>query len=261
MTNNRTAGAAGQMQAGEPFADASNDLLTLLDFHAVADGVKVGDLLRERLGSAQTAVASHAASERAAILAGEEAQQRHEAEAARLNRQVDRLALAIQTADERLALVAAEERRAEGEAAAVRAVKAAVAMEKQVAEYVGAARTVATLLEKIEAAAAELIRDRDLARSAGVECAAQLPDERRFRPERSEERQVVDRHGGPTVTDATGRSLDSKPVTYTETRRTERIITQQRHAPPSILTQRAVLPDPDGGNILDRNADAVRRHY
>lgn len=255
----RTAGAAGQMQAGEPFADASNDLLTLLDFRTVADGVKVGDLLRERLSSAETAVVSHSAGERAAILAGENAQQRHEAEAARLQRQVERLALAIQTADERLAVVAAEERRAEGEAAAARAVKNAASLEKLVGEYVAAAGVVGALLEKVAAASGELVRDRATAREAGVECSAQLPHESRFVPELSEERQVVDRHGGPTVTDADGRSLDSKPITYTEVQRTARVIVQKRHAPPSILDARATLPHPDGGTIVDRNADSGRR--
>jgi len=253
---------AGQLQAGSPIAaNEGDDLLALIDGIATtADGVRVVDFLRERGEATANRISAHAAGRDAAMLRGDAAQSVHEADAARLQREADRLALAVDRATDRVSLVAAEERRADGEAAAGRAVKTAAALEKLVGQYTVAAGAVVELFAEIEAATAELIRDREQAREAGVPCKALLPHEARFVPERVEARKVVDRRSGPTVTDASGRSQDSKPITYVETTRVEHVIVQQRRAPRSILELRAVLPDPDGGAILDRNADAGRRH-
>lgn len=262
MTNARNA-RAGTLQAGDNLDKPADDLLGVLDsITTTKAGVAALDALNAQLADAENAVGEHAAGAESAQLRGEEAEQQHAAQAGVLDRRVSRIRLAIDRATERLAVVAEQERRADGEAAAARAEKKAAALEILVGdEYAGAARTLNELLNKIEAATAELIRDRDLARSAGVECAAQLPHESRFRSELVEERQVVDRSTGPTVTDGSGRPLDSKPPVYTETRRTERVIVRQRHAPQSILDLRLVLPDPDGGNLVDRNADVGRRHF
>lgn len=262
--NTRSTLRAGKMQAGDNLAaQDGDDLLALIDGIATtADGVRVVDFLRERGEATANKISAHAAGRDAAVLRGDVAQSAHEADAARFQREADRLALAVDRATDRVSIIAAAKRRAEGEAAAARAVKKAAEIEALVGdEYIGLGRMLGEVVNKIEAATAELIRDRDLACSAGVECAAKLPHEARFRPEVVEERQVVDRSTGPTVTDSSGRPLDSKPPVYTETRRTERVIVQQRHAPPSILDMRLVLPGPDGGNLVDRNADAGRRHY
>lgn len=263
MTNARNA-RAGKMQAGDNLATQDgDDLLALIDGIATtADGVRVVDFLRERGEATANKISAHAAGRDAAVLRGDVAQSAHEADAARLQREADRLALAVDRATDRVSIIAAAERRAEGEAAAARAEKKAAEIETLVGgEYAGLSRMLVEVLNKIHDGTTEVIRDRDLARSVGVECRAQLPHESRFRPEGVEERQVVDRSAGPCVTDVSGRPLDSKPRAYTETRRTERVIVQRRHAPQSILDMRLVLPDPDGGNLVDRNADVGRRHF
>jgi hypothetical protein len=254
---------AGQLQAGSTIAaNDSDDLLALIEgITTTADGVCVVDFLRERGEATAGKIGAHAAVRDSALLRGDAAQASHEAEAARLQREADRLALAVDRATARVSEVAAQERQTEGEAAAARAMKTAATLEKRVADYVAAARAVAALFERIEVATAELNRDRDIARSAGVECVAQLPHEARFRPELVEEREVIDRSAGPAVRDAEGRSLDGKPVRYVETRRMEHVITQQRHAPRPVIELRAVLPDPDGGFLLNRNPDATGRRF
>lgn len=262
MTATRSTARAGALQAGDAIDKPADDLLGALDsIISTRAGVAGIDALNLQLTDAERAVTEHAAGAERAQLLGEDAEQQHAAHAGVLTRRVARIRLAIDKATERLAEVAEQERRSDAEAAAARAVKTAGAIETMVGKYITGARTVAELLTAIETATAELVRDRAQAREAGVECNAMLPHESRFVPERREERKVVDRHSGPTVTDASGRSLDSKPITYTETTRAEHVIVQQRHAPPSILTQRAVLPNPDGGAILDRNADNGRRHF
>ena len=263
MTTSRSTARAGALQAGDNLDKPADDLLGVLDsITTTKAGVAALDALNAQLADAESAVGEHAACAEAAQLRGEDAEQQHAAQAGVLNRRASRIRLAIDRATERLAVVAEQERRTEGEAAAARAVKTAAVLETLVGdEYIGATRTVSEILNKIEAATTLLIRDRDVARAAGVTCSAQLPHESRFRPEVVEERQVVDRSTGPTVTDGGGRPLDSKPPVYTETRRTERVIVRQRHAPQSILDLRLVLPDPDGGNLVDRNADVGRRHF
>lgn len=256
MTATRSTALAGALQAGDVLDKPADDLPEMLEaITSTKAGVAALDALHVQLGDAERAVTDHAGSAETAQLRGEEAEQQHATQAGILRRRVARIRLAIDKATERLATVAERERRAEGEAAATRATKQADAIERLVAQYVSAARNVGALLEKIEIASAELVRDRAAALAAGVECLAKLPHEARFVPERAEERTVLDRHGGATITDADGRALDGKPVQYTETRRVERVIVQKRHAPRSILELRAALPDPDGGQLLDRGRD------
>ena len=253
MTNARNA-RAGALQAGDAINKPADDLLGVLEsITTTRAGVAALDALNAQLADAENAVGEHASGAEAAQLRGEEAEQQHAAQAGVLDRRVSRIRLAIDRATERLAVVAEQERRADGEAAAERAEKQSGVVETLVAEYVATARTVGELLDKIAAESDKLVRDRAAARSAGVECAAQLPHEARFRPEVVEERQVVDRSAGPTITDAEGRALGGKPVQYVETRRVDHVVIQQRHAPQSILDVRAVLPGPDGAHLVDRN--------
>lgn len=254
MTASRSTARAGALQAGDNLDKPADDLLGVLEsITSTKAGVAALDALNAQLADAENAVAEHAAGAEAAQLRGESAEQEHIAQAGVLDRRVARVRLAIDRATERLAIVAEQERHADGVAAAGRAEKQAGVVETLVAEYVATARTVGELLEKIAAESDKLVRDRAAARSAGIECAAQLPHEARFRPEVVEERQVVDRSAGPTITDAEGRALDGKPVQYVETRRVDRVVIQQRHAPQSILDLRAVLPGPDGAPLVDRN--------
>lgn len=244
---------AGALQAGDVLDKPIDDLPSLLEgITSTKAGVAALDALHAQLADAEREAAVHAVAAEAAQLRGEEAEQQHAAKAGVLDRCAARIRLAINRATERLAEVAEQERRAAGEASADRARKAAVQLEKLIEKYIAAAGTVAALIGEIEAATASLIRDRSQAREAGVQCDAQLPHESRFIPELTEDRTVIDRTTGATVTDATGRSLDGKPIQYLETRRIERVVVQQRRAPRSILEVLAVLPDPDGGNIVDR---------
>lgn len=243
-----------QSKAGAMKAHATDDnLLNLLAFDTTGAGVKVGDLLRERLAAAETAQAAHAQCAENAALAGEAAQAQHETEATCLQRQADRLRLAIERADARLAEVVAAERRVAGEEAAARAVVLAGKIEAAVGRYTEHAKQVAADLDAIEALQAELIRNRSAARDAGVECAAQLPHEARHQSEIAEDRERIVRERAPGVYGANGESLNGRPVEWIERRTTERVIIQHRHAPPNVLDVRAVLPDVDGGLILDRN--------
>ena len=255
MTNARNA-RAGALQAGDAINNPADDLLGLLEsITTTKAGVAALDALNAQLADAENAVAEHAAGAEAAQLRGEEAEQQHAAQAGVLDRRVSRIRLAIDRATERLAVVAEQERRADGVAAAERAEKRAGVVESLVGEYVAAARAVGELLEKIAAESSELERDRAAARAAGVECHAQLPHEARFVPELTETREVTDRHRGAGVYDASGSPVDGRPVQLTETRRTETIVVQRRHAPQAITVLRAVLPGPDGVPLVDRNRD------
>lgn len=258
---------AGAMVAGDNIAgDADASLLDLLNFSTTTAGVRVGDLLRERLIPAEAAIERHAAGADDAALAGEAAEQAHAEEAARLEREVRRIRLAIERADAHLAEVAAQERRVAGEAASRRACELAAKIEaKLTGEYVPVARRVGELLAELDALTAELVREHRTAIEAGVPCDAKLPHEARFRPEVSEEREVIVPAARVGVFDMQGNPIGSggarhfgKPAGEPEprvTRRRESVVVQHRHAPPNILAVRAVLPDPDGGAIVDRNRD------
>jgi hypothetical protein len=255
MTNARNA-RAGALQAGDAIDKPADDLLGLLEsITTTRAGVAALDALNAQLADAENAVGEHAAGAEAAQLHGEEAEQQHAAQAGVLDRRVSRIRLAIDRATERLAVVAEQERRASGEAAAERAEKQAGVVENLVGEYVAAARAVGELLDKIAAESDKLERDRAAARAAGVECDAQLPHEARFVPERTETREVTDRQRGAGVYDASGTPVDGRPVQQTETRRTETVVVQRRHAPQAVAVLRAVLPGPDGAPLVDRNRD------
>ena len=252
MTTKSTA-IAGALQAGDVLDKPADDLPGLLEgITTTKAGVAALDALHAQLADAERKATDHAGGAEAAQLNGEEAEQGHAAQAGILGRRVARIRLAIDRATERLATVAEDERRAAGEVSSASACKRAEVLEGLVIQYSGAARTVRDLMEQIAVQSAELVRERSAALAAGVECQAKLPHEARFVPERVEERAVFDRTAGATVTDAAGQSLDGKPIQYEETRRVERVVVQQRHAPRSILELPAVLPDPDGGNILER---------
>ncbi|MGH8086330.1 MAG: hypothetical protein ACREPV_13825 [Lysobacter sp.] len=254
-TANRKAGRAGTMQAGEPFADGDN-LLGLLDFATVAEGIKIGDHLRGRLAANGSAIETHAATADDAALAGDDAERQHADRASRLDREARRFRLAIERADGRLAEVAEADRLAEGEAAADRARALVAKIEAKLSEYVTAARRVDVLLGELTALQAELIRDRDTAHEAGVECNAQLPHEARFQPEIVEDREVVTRTRPPGVYNAAGHRLDGNgDGALIENRSIQRVVVQARYAPPDITRARAVLPNPDGGRLLDRGVD------
>lgn len=256
MTASRSTARAGALQAGDNLDKPADDLLGVLEsITSTKAGVAALDALNAQLADAENAVAEHAAGAEAAQLRGESAEQEHIAQAGVLDRRVARVRLAIDRATERLAMVAEQERHADGMAAADRAEKQAGVVEALVEEYVAAARTVGELLEKITAESDKLVRDRAAAQAAGVECSAQLPHEARFVPERTETREVTDRQRGAGVYDISGNPLDSRPVQLTETRRTELVVVQRRHAPQAVTTVRAVLPGPDGAPLVDRNRD------
>lgn len=272
MTKNRTAGAAGQMIAGEPFADHGDaPLLDLLNFDSVAEGVKIGDHLHERLAANETAIAAHAAGADDASLAGDDAEREHAERTERLDRERRRFRLAIERADERLAEVADAERKAAARTKLAKAAKAATRAEEIAGTaYPEAARTVAVLLEELAGLQAEVMAARATARDAGLHeeaDALQLPHERRFRPEVREEREIVEERRGPSITDAHGRPVrgvsergglipdSNAPHAAERITRIESVIVQRRHAPADIATRRAVLPDPDGGLLLDRGTD------
>lgn len=248
---------AGQTKAGDALDGAPGDsLLDLLSFNTTAEGVRVGDSLRERLEAAEREAEEHAAHADDAALAGEAAQQAHEAEAARHARHIDRLRLAITRADARLADVAEGERRAEGERHARAAQTHASRAEEAAAAYAAAARTVAEKLAALIAEYEAVSRERSAAYAADVECTAQLPHEARARPARYEEREIVTRQRPPGVYDAAGRRLDGNgDAEMIVTRRMERVCVDPGCRAPDLTRARMVLPDPDGGMILDRGAD------
>lgn len=255
MTNARNA-RAGTLQAGDNLDKPADDLLGVLEsIISTKAGVAALDALNAQLADADNAVGEHAAGAEAAQLCGEDAEQQHAAQTGVLDRRVSRIRLAIDRATERLAIVAEQERRAEGTAAAERADKQSGVVETLVGQYVAAARTVGELLDKIAAESEKLARDRAAARAAGVECGAQLPHEARFVPERTETREVIDRQRGAGVYDAGGSPVDGRPVQLIETRRTETVVVQHRHAPHAVTVLRAVLPGPDGAPLVDRNRD------
>jgi len=262
MTATRSTARAGALQAGDAIDKPADDLLGVLDsITSTRAGAAGIDALNLQLTDAERAVTEHAAGAERAQLQGEEAEQQHAAQAGVLARRVARIRLALDKAIERLAEVAEQERRAEGELAAARAVKAAGTLEKLIGQYSAAAGTVAELFTKLEAVTSEMMRDRSQAREAGVPCTALLPHEARFSQEVVEERQVTSREREAGSYRADGSRQDGMPTKFVETTRTERVIVSPRHAPPSILAQRAVLPSVDGGNLIDRNVDTGRRHF
>lgn len=256
----RSTARAGALQAGDIIAgDPDTSLLDLLNFDTVAAGVRVGDLLRERLTAVEAKATSHAAHADDAALAGEAEERAHADEVGRLEREARRLRLAIERADERLAEVADAERRAAARGKIAAAVKAAARAEVIAAsEYPAAARAVADLLTELEALQAEVIVAREAARAVGLadeSAELALPHERRFRREVVEEREVVTTQPAAGVYQGGRRIGNIDGPDTVEHRSIQRVIVQRRHAPRSILEALAVLPDPDGGAILDRNRD------
>lgn len=257
-TNTTTRGPkAGQLQAGDTIDDGQN-LPDLLAFNTTAEGVRVGDLLRERLASAEAATVAHAAGAEDAQLRGDVAERAHADESARLSREVARVRLAIEKADAHLEEVAAAERQADARAKLKAATKAAARAETIAAdEYPAAARAVAALLDELAAVQREVVEARCAAHDAGLgdEAAAlQLPHERRSCSEISEEREVVSRQRPAGVYTADGRRIDGNgDGALVETRRRERVVLQARFLAPDLTTALAVLPDPAGGRLLDRS--------
>lgn len=262
-TTSRATVKAGAMQAGQPIADGS--LPDLLDFDSVAEGVRVGDLLRERLASAEAAVAAHAAGFENAQLAGDAAERTHADAAARLGREVARLRLAIERADTRLAEVADAERKVAARAKVKAARADAERAEEIVATlYPAAARAVVALLGELTELHSSIRAARADAAEAGIgdEAAALvLPHETRSRSEIAETVEVEEVEARPSVTDAHGNPVggaggrqwggQAQPAP-TMIRRSERRIVQARFTAPDLTTARAVLPDPEGGRLLDR---------
>jgi hypothetical protein len=235
-----------------------DDLLGLLKFSTVVEGVGIGDLLRERQERAEARVQAHANGAEDAALAGEEAQQAHEAEAARLQRELDRLGLAINRADQRLAEVSASERLAQGERHARAAEAHAKRAEEIVVAYVAAAQQVGTLLDALQVECKALADERYAAQTCGADCDAKLPHEARFRPARHEYREVVSRQLAPGVYDQHGRPVDLKRngvPEMIETRNTVRVCVDVGCAAADVTRARVVLPDPNGGTLIDRGRD------
>lgn len=256
----RSTARAGALQAGDIIAgDADTSLLDLLNFDTVAAGVRVGDLLRERLTVVEAKATAHAAHAEDAALAGEVEERAHADEAGRLEREARRIHLAIERADVRLAEVADAERKAAARVRVAKAAKAAARAEAVASnEYPAAARAVADLLSELADLQADVLAARDAAREAGIGEEAGgllLPHERRFQPEIIEEREVVTTQPAAGVYQGGRRIGNLDGPDTVEHRSIERVIVQRRHAPPNILKALAVLPDPDGGAILDRNRD------
>ncbi|MEI7035900.1 hypothetical protein [Fulvimonas yonginensis] len=249
---------AGQLQAGDMIADGQN-LVDLLAFDSVAAGVKIGDMLRERLAMAERAVTRHTDGAEDAQLRGDDAERAHAEEGARLQREVNRLRLAIERADQRLAEVATAERQADARAKLKSATKAAARAEAIVAtDYPTAARTVAALLEELRAMQGEVIAARRAARDAGLDAEADalaLPHERRTRPGAFEEVEFEVLSGGAAVIDAAsgreviGERSDGRSVLGDMPQRATRLRVERRFVPgrsaPDLTAARVILPDTD----------------
>jgi hypothetical protein len=268
-TTSRATAKAGTMQAGQPIADGA--LPDLLAFSTTAEGVRVGDLLRDRLDAAEHAEAAHAARAEDAQLAGDAAERAHADEAARLSREVARLRLAIDKADARLAEVAAAERQADARAKLKAATKAAARAEVIVAsEYPAAAQAVAALLDELRTLQADVIAARRAARDAGLGDEADaltLPHERRSWPTVHEEVEVEVVNHGPRVTDAAGNPVTAGGVRHwgtapaqsepTVTRRRERQLVKAGNRAPDMTAAVVLLPDPETeGAFLLRQGEA-----
>ena len=267
-TTSRATAKAGAMQAGQPIADGA--LPDLLAFTTTTEGVRVGDLLRERLESAERAAVAHAARAEDAQLAGDEAERVHAEEAARLGREVARLRLAIERADQRLADVATTERQADARAKLKAAAKAAARAEAIVAtDYPTAARAVAALLDELRTLQGDVIAARRAARDAGLDAEAdalQLPHEIRTRPGGFEEFEVEVLAGGAAVIDAAsgrevigersdGRSVLGNVPQRVTRRRVERRFIASRSVP-DLTAARVILPDPESdGAFLVRQGE------
>jgi hypothetical protein len=264
-TTSRATAKAGTMQAGDTIA-ADQSLPDLLAFNTTAAGVRVGDLLRERLASAEAAVTAHAAGAEEAQLRGDAAERAHADEAARLGREVARVRLAIEKADRHLAEVAAAERQADARAKLKAAAKAAARAEAIAAdEYPAAARAVAALLDELAAVQREVVEARCAAHDAGLgdEAAAlQLPHERRSWPAVHEEVEIEEVNHGPRITDAAGNPVTAggvrhwgtsaaqpKPIV---TRRRERQLVKAGNRAPDLTAATVLLPDPasEGAHIV-----------
>lgn len=248
---------AGAMQAGQPIADGA--LPDLLAFDTTEAGVRVGDMLRERLAAAERAAAAHATRAADAQLAGDETERAHTDEAARLQREVARLHLAIERADVRLAEVANAERQADARSTLAAATKAAVRAEAIVGTaYPAAARNVAALLGELRELQAEIIAARRAADDAGIgdEAAALvLPHEIRSRSAEFEYVEVENIDESPRVINSAGDPVHAGGARHwgaeperaaTVTRRREmRLVRDAVHAP-NLATAAVLLPDPEG---------------
>jgi hypothetical protein len=265
-TTSRATAKAGAMQAGQPIADGA--LPDLLAFTTTADGVRVGDLLRDRLDAAERAEAAHAALAEDAQLAGDVAERTHADETTRLGREVARLRLAIDKAEQRLAEVAAAERQADALAKVKGARKAAVRAEQIVATaYPDAARTVAALLHELRQLQGEVLAARRAARDAGIGDEADalvLPHERRSWPDVYEEVVVEHVEHGSRVTDAAGNPVSSGGQRHwgggevqhapSVTRRRERVRVKVGNRAPDLTAAAVLLPDPasEGAHIVNQ---------
>lgn len=271
-TTTRATAKAGALQAGQPIAGGEN-LIDLLAFDSVAAGIKVGDALRERLATAERAMGAHAGTFEDAQLAGDAAERQHADEAYRLQREVNRLGLAITRADARLAEVAAAERQADARAQLKAASKAAARAEAIVAtDYPATARAVAALLEELGQLQGEVIAARRAARDAGLDDEADalvLPHERRARREIAEDVEVLSETPRVGVFDADGRAVGSSTGTgrywgtdahqapAAPTRRIERRIVQERFTALDLAAATVLLPDPETehGTIVRQGGD------
>lgn len=241
---------AGTMRAGDNLAD-DVPLAELLTPRTVPEADAALALIGARLADAEAAAAAHAANRDDALLACTETD--HDAQARQLADDARRLAVAAERITARREELAAAERLADGERHAQAATAHAERAERLVGEYATAARKVADLLEAIAAECASLVRERDAAHAAGAECMARLPHETRFRPARYEEKEVVTRQRPPGVYNAAGHRLDGNgDAQEIVSRHLERVCVDAGRRAPDLTRARALLPDPEGGAILDR---------
>lgn len=256
-TKNRTAGAAGQMRAGEPFADPDSTVAALVaGVASTADCDAARPILERRHEAALAAFEAHGEPDE---LAEDAELESHAAERERLRREVDRTRAGLERLASRRVELDHQERHAVARKLLADAAKAADRAEAIASKvYPDAAAKVGALLAELADLERTVVAARAAAQDVGLGAEAEalrLPHESRFQREIVEEREVRTRNRAPGTYDVAGNRLDGKPAEWVEERRTERVVVQPRHAPRAITRARAVLPSPDGGNLLDRGED------
>jgi hypothetical protein len=186
-----------------------DDLLGLLSFTSTADGVRVGDILRERLESTQTRVQTHASGAEDAALAGEVAQQAHEAETARLQREITRLDLAITRADARLAEVAERERREAAEREVATAEKELAAGRQDLADIRAMTEALAARIADYDARCTRIWESNQVLLSGGLDTVP-LPHIAESEADQFIEREVYAEESGVRITDSQGRAIQGR---------------------------------------------------
>jgi D-ribose pyranose/furanose isomerase RbsD len=181
-----------------------DDLLALLKFSTTVEGVRVGDELRERQERTETRVQTHASGAEDAALSGEEAQQAHEAEAARLQREITRLDLAITRADARLAEVAERERREAAEREVATAEKELAAGRQDLAEIRAMTEALAARISDYDARCERIWQSNQVLLAGGL-TTVPWPHIAESEADQFIEREVFAQESGVRITDAAGR--------------------------------------------------------